>query len=306
MTAKRLAPSCWGGGAGSAGQRSGRAALYPACVSAPLSARAPTAAPKRASRISVSPRAAPRWTSKRERAGRGPHRRKRRGHGGFSGGHRMPMCWWPAVTPPFLFPEAIERPWLPPGEGTTPPPSPPLIRIPPRGEQLYDPGPAGSGGGLPWPPWREGACRAALTRDLPPPSGGGAQATATGSGPDFRVALRAADRQQLALLSQLRRGWCGAAVQPGVGYPHQPTASSSTPGHHRAPAPMVLPAPSSGGRQWWGKDAVIGPNFLVEDSTIGNGASSTPTLCPGSVLGTGWRSAPSPGSAPGSRLGARG
>ena len=230
------------------------------------------------------------------------------GMAAFLAGHRDADVLVASGDAPFLFPEAIEEAlafhrekgndattiaaaWKNPAAGE---------------EQLYDTRAcwfrgeallaALEGGDLPEQP---------LTRDLTAAlREGGAQADSYWLCPDFRVALRAADRQQLALLSQFAREMVleqlysqGVDIPITDGIIIDPRATIG-------PGTQVLPGTIIRGETVVGKDAVIGPNSWLEDSTIGDRCVINATYVLGSVLEDGVEIGPFTRVRPGSRLGA--
>lgn len=230
------------------------------------------------------------------------------GMAAFLAGHRDADVLVASGDAPFLFPEAIEEAlafhrekgndattiaaaWKNPAAGE---------------EQLYDTRAcwfrgeallaALEGGDLPEQP---------LTRDLTAVlREGGAQADSYWLCPDFRVALRAADRQQLALLSQFAREMVleqlysqGVDIPITDGIIIDPRATIG-------PGTQVLPGTIIRGETVVGKDAVIGPNSWLEDSTIGDRCVINATYVLGSVLEDGVEIGPFTRVRPGSRLGA--
>lgn len=230
------------------------------------------------------------------------------GMAAFLAGHRDADVLVASGDAPFLFPEAIKEAlafhrekgndattiaaaWKNPAAGE---------------EQLYDTRAcwfrgeallaALEGGDLPEQP---------LTRDLTAAlREGGAQADSYWLCPDFRVALRAADRQQLALLSQFAREMVleqlysqGVDIPITDGIIIDPRATIG-------PGTQVLPGTIIRGETVVGKDAVIGPNSWLEDSTIGDRCVINATYVLGSVLEDGVEIGPFTRVRPGSRLGA--
>lgn len=122
--------------------------------------------------------------------------------------------------------------------------------------------------------------------------------------PDHRAALRATDRQQLALLSEFAREMVieylysqDVDIPITDGVVIDPRASI-------APGTKILPGTIIKGETVVGGGCVIGPNSWLEDSTIGNGCVVNATYVLGSVLEDGVEIGPFTRVRPGSRLGA--
>lgn len=122
--------------------------------------------------------------------------------------------------------------------------------------------------------------------------------------PDHRAALRATDRQQLALLSEFAREMVidylysqdvdipitdGVVIDPRAGV---------------GPGSVIYPGTVIKGDTVIGRDAVLGPNSWIEESTLGDGCVINASVVLGSTLEDGVEVGPFTRVRPGSRLGA--
>lgn len=122
--------------------------------------------------------------------------------------------------------------------------------------------------------------------------------------PDHRAALRATDRQQLALLSEFAREMVieylysqDVDIPITDGVIIDPRASVG-------PGSVVYPGTVIKGDATVGKNAVLGPNSWIEDSTLGDGCTVNASYILGSTLEDGVEVGPFTRVRPGSHLGA--
>lgn len=122
--------------------------------------------------------------------------------------------------------------------------------------------------------------------------------------PDHRAALRATDRQQLALLSEFAREMVieylysqDVDIPITDGVIIDPRASVG-------PGSQILPGTVIKGEAAIGKGCVIGPNSWIEDSSLGDGCVVNASYILGSVLEENVEVGPFTRVRPGSRLGA--
>lgn len=122
--------------------------------------------------------------------------------------------------------------------------------------------------------------------------------------PDFRAALRAGDRQQLALLSQFAREMVFEDLYSREVDIPATDGVIIDPRAQIGPSTQILPGTVIKGTAVVGKDAVIGPNSWLEDCTVGDRCVVNATYVLDSVLEDGVEIGPFTRVRPGSRLGA--
>lgn len=122
--------------------------------------------------------------------------------------------------------------------------------------------------------------------------------------PDHRAALRATDRQQLALLSEFAREMVidylysqDVDIPITDGVIIDPRASVG-------PGSVIYPGTVIKGETVVGQNAVLGPNSWIEDSTLGDGCVVNASYILSSTLEDGVEVGPFTRVRPGSRLGA--